>query len=456
MGDIILFAIRQFGERLAMEDPARRVSYRELGERIAHALAALRSAGLERGDTVAQLSGNSVNMFALMAAAYVGGYRSLTMHTMGGAEDQAYILRDSAARLLVFDAEHGERAVALSQLVGTPARCHDDHGAAPLFWEPGCDNLRLPDRATGEWEDLVRLAYTGGTTGRPKGVMLSNRSLVTNTRLALAGIDWPAQVRFLCPAPISHGAGSLVVPTLAQGGTVILQRGFSAAAFRAAMRERAATVTWLVPTMIQTLLDDQAGGNGDFSNLRTLVYSGAPMAPTRIAQAVAQFGPILVQCYGQTEAPNTILTLDKAAHAAGGVDRLASAGKPFPGVEVAILDDDGEEVDVGIPGEICVRGPLLMSGYLGQPDATDAAMAGGWLHTGDVGFLDEAGFFTIVDRKKDMLITGGFNVYPKEVEDIIARHPDVMSVAVFGVPDPKWGEAVRALVVPRANAAIEP
>lgn len=456
LGDLIIGAVSTYGDRVAMEDAAGETTYRDLGKRISQALSAFEASGLNAGDVVVQLSGNSTDMYAVMAAAYIGGLRSLTLHAMGGIEDQAWILKDAAARLLISDMDHIERCLDLSDKTGVPVFSHLGHPGTPSFWAQGDPAAPLPGTAASGWEDIVRIAYTGGTTGRPKGVMLSNRALVTNTRLAFEGIDWPTELRFLCPAPISHGAGSLIAPTLVRGGTVLLQRGFSVPGFVAAVKERHATVTWLVPTMIQKLLDDPAAAKADLTNLQTLVYSGSAMSVARIREAVARFGPVLVQCYGQTEAPNTVLMLDKHAHAEGRADRLASAGKPFPGIEVAIFDEADQVSGAGEPGEICVRGPLLMSGYLNQPEATAAAISNGWLKTGDIGIRDADGFITIVDRKKDMVISGGFNVYPKEVEDIIARHADVAAVAVFGVPDPQWGESVRALVVPRAGASPDP
>ena len=454
-GDLLLEAIDRRRARIAFVHGATSVTYAELGERIAVALSGFRGLGLQPGDTIAQLSGNSIELYAAMAAAYIGGYRSLTLHAMGGAADHAHILADSKARILIADRAHADHArkVLASLPSGAPRLLlHQPESDLPYFWQPGGTPEPLPRRAVGGAEDIVRLAYTGGTTGRPKGVMLSNRSLVTNTLLALAGIDWPEEVRFLCPAPISHGAGSIVAPTLIQGGIVILQDRFSPAAFFEAAARHRATVTWLVPTMLQALLDAPAVEAAGMRTLETLIYSGAPMAPARIRQALDRFGPILFQCYGQTEAPNTVLRLSRAEHIGADDARLASAGRPFPGVDVAILGDDGEEVRAGEAGEICVRGPLVMSGYWRQPEETAQACAGGWLHTGDIGRRDAEGYIHIVDRKKDMIISGGFNVFPKEVEDVLTAQPQVAAAAVVGVADPKWGETVTALVVLRPGA----
>lgn len=446
-GDILLTALARFPDRIAFIDGDRQVSYGILGRRIAQALGAFARLGLRPGDTVAQLSANSPDMYAVMAAAYIGGYRSLTLHPLAGRDDQASILADAGARILIADAAHTARALELS-VTGLRRLGHEAAGGLDGFWMPSDADTPLPGHARGGAETIVRLAYTGGTTGRPKGVMLSNRALVANTMMALAGIPWPEDVRFLCPAPLSHGAGSLILPTLVRGGTIILQQGFEVGRFCAALERHKASVTWLVPTMIIGLLDDAGAARRDFSSLRTLVWSGAPMAPDRVRQAIDRFGPVLVQCYGQTEAPNTILTLAGSDQAR----KPAAAGRPFPGLEVALLDEDGKSVPAGEAGEICVRGPLVMSGYWRMPDATREAFAHGWLHTGDIGRVDTEGDWHIIDRKKEMIISGGFNVFPREVEDVLTAQPGVAAACVFGVPHDKWGEAVAALVVPCPGA----
>ncbi len=448
VGDLILQAIARFADRPAFVEDERTTSYRMLGDRIASALKAFKEIGLRRGDVIAQISGNSSDMYAVMAAAYIGGYTSLTLHPMGGHDDQEYILRDSGARVLVADRSYSARAAAFRikhlRLLG-----HGAYEGIEDFWAFGDEAAPLPDHASGASEDIVRLAYTGGTTGRPKGVMLSNRALVANSMMALAALPWPEDIRFLCPAPMSHGAGSIVIPTLTRGGRIILQPGFDPDRFLAALEQHKATLTWLVPTMIGNLLDSAALKTTDHSSLRALIWSGAPMSPMRVVQAIERFGPILVQCYGQTEAPNTILFLAGEEHAA----HPAATGRPFPGIELALLDDEGRLVAPGEPGEICVRGPLVMSGYKGMPLASAEAWAHGWLHTGDVGRVGANGMWSIVDRKKDMIISGGFNVFPKEIEDVLAAQPGVASVCVFGIPHEKWGEAVAAVVVPSREAA---
>ena len=448
VGEMIASAIHRYPERIAFLDGPHRITYRELGARISQLVQAFADLGLRPGDTVVQLSGNRPETFVTVAAIYLGGPRSVTLHAMGSEDDHAWIVDDCEARVVIVDRPYAERGRALRERCPGIAHwlAHGELDGLDDLWARAARFTPAPLAPTGSAEDIIRLAYTGGTTGKPKGVMLSNRAISTNTVLALAGIDWPDVPLYLCPAPISHGAGSLVVPTLMRGGTVMLQQGFDAGRFLDAIEQHRCNLTWLVPTMINALLDHPRTRHTDWRCMHAMVYSAAPMAPARIREALDAFGPCLIQCFGQTESPNTILLLSRADHARADDARLASAGKPFPLLRVALLDDACNEVPDGEVGEICVRGPLLMSGYWKQPEQTKAAFAGGWLHTGDLAWRDPDGYFYIVDRKKDMIIAGGFNVYPKEVEDVLSTHPAVSAAAVIGVPDPRWGEAVKAVV----------
>lgn len=450
LGDLIVDAIQRFGQRTAFIEGDHRISYEDLGRRIAAAISKLEALGIKEGDTIAQIAGNSTNLYAVMAAAYIGNFRSVTLHPMGGLDDHKFILRDSGAKVLICDHNYRKRAQELAS-GHAMVLSHDIVEGMDHFWSlEAASSLDLPV-VRGDSESIIRLAYTGGTTGRPKGVMLSNRALVSNTIMALSALPLPDQPRFLCSAPLSHGAGSIIAPTLYRGGTVILQKGFAPATFCEAIKTHDASLTWLVPTMILKLTDHISEYSCDVSSLKTLIWSGSPMGSGQVQAAIETFGPILVQCYGQTEAPNTILWLagtEQAKHP-------AAAGRPFPGIEIALLDDSGASVEIGTPGEICVRSPLVMSGYWNMPDATSEVFDAGWLHTGDIGKVDEAGLYHIVDRKKDMIISGGFNVFPKEVEDVLLAQPGVAGACVFGVPDDKWGESVAAAIVPRASHSVD-
>ncbi|MEJ8845616.1 AMP-binding protein [Variovorax rhizosphaerae] len=448
VADLIVSAIARFPERPAFANDEATVSYRELGHMISRIAQHFDDLGLRPGDTVAQLGVNRFEVFAVIAAIYLRGLRSVTLHATGSEADHEYVLNDSTADVFIVDEYHRARAEALKP------RCPRVRAWLSIGKVPGHVELASAIRdytpqplvPTGDSEQVIRLAYTGGTTGRPKGVMLSSRALVTNALLDLSTKDWPTDVRYLCVAPISHGAGSLVIPTLMQGGCVTLLRGFSIDGVIAAINTHGCNVTWMVPTMLYGLLDSGRTGEVDWSRFHSLIYSGAPASPTRIRQALATFGPVLIQSYGQTEAPNDILILGRREHAELADAQLSSAGRPYPQLRVCLLDEHGVEVPDGQRGEVCVRGPLVMSGYFNRPEETAAALAGDWLHTGDVAYKDADGLYYIVDRKKDLIISGGFNVYPKEVEDAICVNPAVAAAAVIGIPDAKWGELVMAYV----------
>ena len=459
LGALIVHAIEQHPERTAMVDAdGKRTSYRALGERISQLIGLFNDLGMQRGDVVAQLCGNRTEMFCVMAAAYVGGFCSVTLHAMAGADDHAAILEDCHATVFVYEHYFAERAGELKTRSqrSIPWFSHDSGDADPCIWLERSGQSTPALTSVGRSEDIVRLAYTGGTTGRSKGVMLSNRAMLSNVRLWLDGLAWREGVRTLCSAPISHGAGSLIFPTLAAGGTVYLQRGFTAPSWLECVQTHAIEHTFIVPTMLYALIDHPATPEHDLSSLRALIYGASPASPARVREALERFGPVLVQTYGQTEAPNTILILDQQAHQNASAEQLASAGQPFPGLDVVLLGDDGQPTANGETGEICVKGPLLMSGYHGQPEQTERTLVDGYLRTGDLGRIGADGLFYIVDRKKDMIISGGFNIYPKEIEDVLSAHPEVAAVAVFGVPDPKWGEAVKAVVALKLGATASP
>ncbi len=301
-------------------------------------------------------------------------------------------------------------------------------------------------------EDVAGLAYTGGTTGKPKGVMGTYRSGATMTMIQMAEWEWPEDTRFLICTPLSHAGAAFFIPTLLTGGAIVVLPHFEPGLFLETIEKYEITATMLVPTMLYVLLDHPKLDATDVSSLQTVYYGAAACSPTRLQEAINRLGPIFFQYYGQAECPMAITSLKKEDHDVNDMARLATCGRPTPWVKVRLLDDDCNEVKRGEPGEICVQGPLVMAGYWKKPAETEEALKGGWLHTGDIAREDEHGFYTIVDRKKDMIVSGGFNVFPREIEDVLAHHPSVSQCAVIGVPDEKWGEAVKAIVVLRPGA----
>jgi fatty-acyl-CoA synthase len=267
----------------------------------------------------------------------------------------------------------------------------------------------------------------------------------------------PRVPRYLLVSPITHAGVLPVMPTLVQGGTVVLQQGFDPERWLHTVHTEHVNYGFVVPTILYALLDHGIPPGYDVSSLETVLYGAAPMSPARIAEGLERLGPILMQGYGQTESLGLGTSLRPDEHQPDHhPELLSSCGRPVPGVRVALLDDDGQPVGPGDVGELCLRSRVVMDGYHRQPEQSAAALAGGWLHTGDLARRDDRGFYQIVDRKKDLIISGGFNIYPKEIENVIAARRDVSAVAVIGVPDDRWGEAVTAIVAGRPGAIIDP
>ena len=434
-------------------------SYKQVRERTSQFIQALAARGAGPGGPVAVLSGNRPEVLYNLAAMMIGGARGTPLHPMGSLDDHVHVCTDAGIETLVYDpAQYGERAVELKERVPSlknllsfgPSEGGEDYCALADTFEP--KPLVAPDMAP---DEITAIAYTGGTTGKPKGVMSAARSGTAMTMIQMAEWEFPDEIRMLMATPLSHAAAAMFVPVLMKGGALYAMQGFTPAEFFGQIEEHRITCTFLVPVMIYALLDAPESKTADLSSLQTLFYGASAMNPARLAEGLRRWGPIFFQCYGQSEAPMVLSHLKKADHDPNRPERLASCGKPTPFVKLALLDDENQPVAPGEAGEICVRGPLVMAGYHNLPEQTEQALEGGWLHTGDVGRFDEDGFLYIVDRKKDMIITGGFNVFPREVEDVIARHESVAQVAVVGVPDENWGEAVKAVVVPRPGKTID-
>jgi fatty-acyl-CoA synthase len=431
----------------------------EVAAEISRYVQALESKGLGRGSPVAVLALNRPEVLFNMGASMLVGCRSTPLHPMGSLDDHAYVLDDAGIETLVYDPEFfGERASELASRVPGlknllalgPADNGDDYIALASTFEPRPLVAPRVDAT-----DVPGLAYTGGTTGEPKGVMGSYRSGAAMTQIQMTEWEWPRAPRFLMCTPLSHAGAAFFIPVLLLGGSLVVVPYFEPGLVLETIERERITATMVVPTMLYMLMDHPDFATRDLSSLETVYYGAAAMSPTRLAEAIDRLGPIFFQFYGQAESPMTICVLRKDEHDRARPERLATCGRPVPWVHVKLLDDEGNEVPRGEPGEICVQGPLVMQGYWNNPEQTAEALAGGWLHTGDIAREDAAGYYTIVDRKKDMIVSGGFNVFPREIEDVISSHSAVAAVAVIGVPDERWGEAVKAVVVPRPGAAVD-
>ncbi|MHA7600928.1 AMP-binding protein [Alicycliphilus sp. T452] len=448
-------AFRAFADREALVGGGVRWSYAGLAERCHRMARYFQSLGLGRQDGIAMLAGNTPEAVVVVIAAQLLGLRYTALHPMGALEDQGFVLRDAGIRLLVVDgvrfAARGAELAALGIARTVVSLGPAPFGADAVAASAAFDGSETPIEV--QPDDVHKISYTGGTTGRSKGVVHRQRTALTMLLQQLGGWEWPAPTRCLVATPISHAGGSLVLPTLLRGGSLVLADKFSPASFLQTVQDERISVTFLVPTQIYALLDCADRARYDLSSLQLVLYGAAPIAPARLAEALRVFGPVFGQIYGQAEAPMTIAYLRRDEHDPQRPALLQSCGRPLPGNEVRLLDAQLREVPPGGVGELCVRGPLVMDGYLNRPEETAKALAGDWLHTGDMARMDEQGYLYLVDRAKDMIITGGFNVYSTEVEACLALHPAVAQSAVIGIPDAKWGEAVLAVVVPRPGAA---
>ena len=403
-----------------------------------------------RPTRAAVLARNRIEVPGAMSALSFAGVVATALHPMGAIEDYLYVLDDASIDLLIYDGDHYEtiaaelkqRAPSLRHVIALGGAGAGSLDRIAAGYEPRA--LVAPHA---DPEDLARIAYSGGTTGKPKGIMISHRGIVTSALIQLTEWEWPSEIRHLICAPLSHAGAAVLTAILMKGGSMVVLPGFDPVRVMEAIELHRITSVLMVPTMVLALIDHPRFAEFDLSSLEIIFYGASAFPAARLKDAIGKLGPIFFQFYGQAEAPMSVTLLRRAEHRVDDPLRLASCGRPTPWVRVALMDDAMREVTDGEPGEICVQGPLLMKGYLNKPEETDLAFADGWLHTGDVAIRSDDGFLRIVDRKKDMIVTGGFNVFAREVEDVLVAHPAVRQAAVIGIPDPKWGETVKAVVV---------
>lgn len=456
---LINTAVREYPGNTAVICSNVRLGYRQLDERINRLANALLDLGLRKGDRVAILMRNGHEYIETDFALSKTGLVRVALNYRLGIKDHAYVINDSGASALIFSQDFAadvagmqvnlpsvEKYICVQNNKGGQIDenilIYEEMLAASASDDPGIEIKQ---------EDLHQLTYTSGTTGNPKGVMISDKawsSATINIILNYGPITEKDVILNL--QQLSHGAGYFVMPYFIRGATNVLVDFDPLRVFETIQNERV-TILKLVPVMLYKLLDAHPGQPFDLSSLKHIIYGGSPISRPRLVQALDVFGKKFSQLYGQAEVPMCLTTLSREDHCIDGtaaqIKRLESAGKPCINTEIKIVDDAGKEVACGEKGEVIARGDHMMTGYWEMPDATAETLKDGWVYTGDMGYMDSKGFVFLVDRKKDVIISGGFNIYPAEVEKIIITHPDVKEVSVIGVPDDNWGEAVKAMVV---------
>ncbi|WP_322046543.1 class I adenylate-forming enzyme family protein [Paraburkholderia sp. J67] len=442
--DFFFRAARHFGERVAIEAPEGTLSYAELAARVNAAAAGLQQLDPQPGSRVGICAGNTRDHVVALLAVLAAGKVWIPLNPRSAPAELDRIVAFTQPGIVLATAKYGA-ALALGAVPQRVALDQAFEGTPQTFAE-------LIDRHAGESPtrveradtDLQAIKFTGGSTGVPKGVMQSIRAWRATVLNLIDAYGFGEGDRNLLAAPITHGAGTYLLPVLAKGGAHVILAETNAHTVLDALTQGGISNVFMPPTLFYMVMEAGADTNATFPALRHLIYGGAPMPVEKIRAAQRFFGPVVEVTYGQTEAPQIVAFLngrdladDRYVHSVGRASLLS---------DFAIMGANGALLGAGETGEIVVRGQMIMNGYLDMPEKTAETIVDGWLHTGDLGYLDEDGYLFLRGRSRDVIITGGFNVYPVDVEDVLGRHPHVQDVAVFGVADDKWGEAVTAAV----------
>ncbi|MBW1785053.1 MAG: long-chain fatty acid--CoA ligase [Deltaproteobacteria bacterium] len=452
-----------FRDRTALIDGEKRFTFHQVNERVNRLANALTGLGLKKENRVALLSPNRHQLIEAEYACYKNGFVRVPLNARLSISELVHMLNDSEAHALIMGPEYVEDIEGAKSQIETVSHFLAISDGTPdmVDYEEILETGSAGEpNVSVELDDLANLAYTSGTSGVLKAAMTTHRNRIAMVKkhLFVPDMDIDRHSVMCHVGPVTHASGGMTLPIWLRGGCNVLLYGFDAKIlFETIQRERV-THLFLVPTMINFLLADPNIKKHDLSSIRTILYGASPMPVERIKQALEIFGPVLIQGYGQTETSSGFTFLPKEDHVFEGdpirLKRLSSAGIPNIEVDVRVVNENGDDVKPGEVGEIIEKGDDTMVGYWKAPELTAESIIDGWMHTRDMATVDEDGYIYIVDRKSDMIISGGFNIYPSEVENILHEHPAVFEAAVISVPDDKWGESVKAVVVLKEGMSV--
>ena len=445
--------VNLYSNNLAFVEPNAEITYRDAGETTHHIASAIRGRGYAKGTKIGILAPNCNDAFLALLGLMRAEAIWLPINPRNTVEANIDLLDRFEGELLFYHSYFEKEAVQIAQEVGGIKElvCLDRKGSDSEFLQDWLAGYRQTFPATEEDpDDLLAIFPTGGTTGKPKGVMITHKNIDTMYANSWQAFKQYDNSRHLVVAPMTHTAGIVGCGHFIRGGTNYMMAKADPEAILRAVQEYRITHYFIPPTVLYMMLALPNVREYDHSSLQHLFIGAAPTSLEKLKEAIDVFGPVMTEGFGQTEAPGVITVKAPWDYIDENGDiiesRLASIGRPAVFNQVAIIDNEGNEVPRGEPGEICVKGDLVTPGYYKNPQVTAEVREFGWHHTGDIGVMDDEGFIRIVDRKKDMIISGGFNVFPNEIEQVLTQHPAVQDCAVIGVPDEKWGEAVKAVI----------
>jgi len=457
VGTILTRTAKNFPEREGLVVDGQRLTFKQLNERVNRLANALLAKGLKKGDRVGLLFYNSLAYFESYLALYKAGLVWVRLNYRLSFSELINMMKDSQACSLIHGSEFKRVGDEIcKELSSLKLRVHQGEGQGIDYENFLAFGSKEEPDVEVEEGDLCDIWYTSGTTGEPKGIMITHRNVLTCVQFLLSDVYWISEEdKLLTVGALSHAGSVRVLPFTLRGALNVLHKRFDPVEiFKTIEREKITDIS-TVPTMLFDLMDHPERQNYDLSSLKTITYAGAPTPVKRIKEALKIFGPILDQSFGQAESIITITHLPKHEHIVKDDPererRLASVGREYPGVQIKVVNEEGEECKPGEIGEVITRSDLVMKGYWNRPEATAEVLKDGWLYTGDLGYQDEKGYLFLMDRKHGKIITGGLNVYPREVEEILAQNEAIAEACVFGIPDPKWGETITAAVTLRSD-----